>query len=129
MLHYEDVILYFENSLGYLIHDNMSSLAYKIVEFSNTYGYFNYSDFIDYIRDDTVLNETNFAYTRDNNNDPAGGTGGTGGSDKDGIRDRVNWHYGCATGLAGFSGAKGEASVKKLDSICPKVESWQFIYN
>ena len=78
---------------------------------------------------DTVLNETNFAYTRDNNNDPAGGTGGTGGSDKDGIRDRVNWHYGCATGLAGFSGAKGEASVKKLDSICPKVESWQFIYN
>lgn len=58
MLHYDDVILYFENSLGYLIHDNMSSLAYKIVEFSNTYGYFNYSDFIDYIRDDTVLNET-----------------------------------------------------------------------
>ncbi len=58
MLHYEDVILYFENTLGYLIHDNMSNLAYKIVEFSNAYGYFNYSDFIDYIRDNEVLNET-----------------------------------------------------------------------
>ena len=58
MLHYEDVILYFENTLGYLIHDNMSLLAYKIVEFSNTYGYFDYSDFIDYIRDNEILNET-----------------------------------------------------------------------
>ena len=58
MLHYEDVILYFENSLGYLIHDNMSMLAYKIVEFMDTYGYFDYSDFIDYIRDNNVLNDT-----------------------------------------------------------------------
>ena len=58
MLHYDDVILYFENTLGYLIHDNMSSLAYKIIEFRNKYGYFSYSDFIDYINDDEVLNET-----------------------------------------------------------------------
>ena len=58
MLHYEDVVLYFENTLGYLIHDNMSSLAYKIVEFMDAYGYFNYSDFIDYIRDNEKLNET-----------------------------------------------------------------------
>ena len=36
----------------------MSQLAYKIVEFSNTYGYFNYSDFIDYIRENEELNET-----------------------------------------------------------------------
>ena len=49
MLNYDDVILYFENSLGYLIRDDMSSLAYKIIEFRNEYGYFNYSDFIDYI--------------------------------------------------------------------------------
>ena len=58
MLYYDDVILYFENSLGYLVHDNMSNLAYKIIEFRNTYGYFNYSDFIDYISDNEVLNET-----------------------------------------------------------------------
>ena len=58
MLHYEDVILYFENTLGYLIHDNMSMLAYKIVEFSDTYGYFDYSDFIDYISDDEKANNT-----------------------------------------------------------------------
>ena len=58
MLNYDDVILYFENGLGYLVHDNMMALAYKIVEFRNDYGYFNYSDFIDYISDDESLNET-----------------------------------------------------------------------
>lgn len=58
MLNYDDVILYFENGLGYLIHDNMMALAYKIVEFRNDYGYFNYSDFIDYISDNESLNET-----------------------------------------------------------------------
>ena len=58
MLYYDDVILYFENTLGYLVHENMSNLAYKIIEFRNTYGYFNYSDFIDYISDNEVLNET-----------------------------------------------------------------------
>lgn len=58
MLNYDDVILYFENSLGYLIHDNMMALAYKIVEFRNDYGYFNYSDFIDYIADNELVKET-----------------------------------------------------------------------
>ncbi len=58
MLNYDDVILYFENTLGYLIHDNMSKLAYKIIEFRNDYGYFDYSDFIDYISDNNSLNET-----------------------------------------------------------------------
>lgn len=58
MLNYDDVILYFENGLGYLIHDNMMALAYKIVEFRNDYGYFNYSDFIDYISDNEMLKET-----------------------------------------------------------------------
>ena len=58
MLHYDEVILYFENTLGYLIHENMSNLAYKIIEFRNDYGEFNYSDFIDYIADNTLLNET-----------------------------------------------------------------------
>lgn len=58
MLYYDDVILYFENTLGYLVHENMSNLAYKIIEFRNTYGYFNYSDFIDYISDNELLNET-----------------------------------------------------------------------
>ncbi len=58
MLNYDDVILYFENGLGYLVHDNMMALAYKIVEFRNDYGYFNYSDFIDYISDNELLNET-----------------------------------------------------------------------
>lgn len=58
MLNYDDVILYFENGLGYLVHDNMMALAYKIVEFRNNYGYFNYSDFIDYISDNESLNET-----------------------------------------------------------------------
>ena len=58
MLNYDDVILYFENSLGYLIHDNMMALAYKIVEFRNDYGYFNYSDFIDYVGDNKLVKET-----------------------------------------------------------------------
>ena len=58
MLHYDEVILYFENTLGYLIHDNMSNLAYKIVEFRNDYGYFDYSDFIDYITQNEELNNT-----------------------------------------------------------------------
>lgn len=57
MLHYNDVILMFENTLGYLIHDDRSSLAYKIIEFRNDYGYFEYSDFIDYIADDEKINE------------------------------------------------------------------------
>lgn len=57
MINYDDVILYFENTLGYLIHDNMSLLAYKIVEFRNDYGYFDYSDFIDYIKDDEKVND------------------------------------------------------------------------
>ena len=58
MLHYDDVILYFENTLGYLIKDNMSLLAYKIIEFRNDYGYFSYSDFVDYISDNIELNNT-----------------------------------------------------------------------
>ncbi len=58
MLHYEDAILYFENTLGYLIHEEYSSLAYRIIEFYNDYGYFNYSDFIDYIESDKDLNNT-----------------------------------------------------------------------
>ena len=57
MINYDDVILIFENTLGYLIHDNMSSLAYKIIEFRNDYGYFDYSDFIDYIKDDEKAND------------------------------------------------------------------------
>jgi DNA primase len=69
MLHYDDVILYFENSLGYLIHDNMSSLAYKIIEFRNDYGYFNYSDFIDYISEDERANETLKEVMKYHNND------------------------------------------------------------
>ncbi len=58
MLHYDDVILYFENTLGYLIHDNMSNLAHKIIEFRETYGYFDYSDFIDYVAELKDINET-----------------------------------------------------------------------
>ena len=58
MLHHDEVINVFENTLGYLINDNMSSLAYKIIEFRNDYGYFEYSDFIDYISEDEKLNET-----------------------------------------------------------------------
>lgn len=58
MLHHDEVINVFENTLGYLINDNMSHLAYKIIEFRNDYGYFEYSDFIDYISEDDKLNET-----------------------------------------------------------------------
>lgn len=58
MLHYEEVINSFESSLGYLISDDKSKLAYKIIEFRNDYGYFEYSDFIDYISDGNDLNET-----------------------------------------------------------------------
>lgn len=58
MMHYDDVILYFENSLGYLLHDNMSNLAYKIVEFRNEYGYFDFFDFQNYILDDEKLTNT-----------------------------------------------------------------------
>ena len=69
MLHYDDVILYFENTLGYLIQDNRSSLAYKIIEFRNEYGYFDYSDFIDYISDNETLNETLKEVMKYHNND------------------------------------------------------------
>ena len=69
MLNYDDVILYFENTLGYLIKDNMSMLAYKIIEFRNDYGYFEYSDFIDYISEDSVLNETLKEVMRYHNNE------------------------------------------------------------
>ena len=55
MLNYEDVILYFENTLGYLIQDDRALLAYKIIEFRNDYGYYNYSDFVDYISDNKKL--------------------------------------------------------------------------
>ena len=55
MLNYEDEILYFENTLGYLIQDDRSLLAYKIIEFRNDYGYYNYSDFVDYISDNEKL--------------------------------------------------------------------------
>ena len=69
MLHYDDVILYFENTLGYLVHDNMASLAYRIIEFRNEYGYFNYSDFIDYISDSEELNNTLKEVMRYHNSD------------------------------------------------------------
>ncbi len=58
MLNYEDVILYFENTLGYLIQDDRANLAYKIIEFRNDYGYYNYSDFLDYISDNDKLMNT-----------------------------------------------------------------------
>ena len=58
MMHYDDVILYFENSLGYLLHDNMSNLAYKIIEFRNEYGYFDFFDFQNYIIEDEKLSNT-----------------------------------------------------------------------
>lgn len=58
MLNNEEVINTFENHIGSLIHDNMSHVAYKIIEFRNDYGYFNYSDFLDYVRDDDELNNT-----------------------------------------------------------------------
>ena len=57
MLHYDDVILYFENGLGYLVHDNRAKLAYRIIEFRHNYGYFDYSDFIDYIANEEEVNE------------------------------------------------------------------------
>jgi len=55
MLNYDDVITMFENHIGGLINDDMSYLAYKIMEFRNDYGYFSYSDFIDYINEDAKL--------------------------------------------------------------------------
>ncbi len=58
MLNYDDVILYFENTLGYLIQDDRANLAYKIIEFRNDYGYYNYSDFLDYISDNDRLMNT-----------------------------------------------------------------------
>lgn len=57
MMHYDDVILYFENTLGYMVNSNRASLAYRIIEFRNQYGYFDYSDFIDYIEGREVENE------------------------------------------------------------------------
>ena len=58
MLHHEEVINTFESSLGYLISDDKSKLAYKVIEFRNDYGYFEYSDFIDYISENNDLGET-----------------------------------------------------------------------
>ena len=57
MMHYDDVLLYFENTLGYMVHKERASLAYRIIEFRNQYGYFDYSDFIDYIEGKEVENE------------------------------------------------------------------------
>ena len=57
MLNYDDVILYFENSLGYLINPKRSNLAYKIIEFRNDNGYFNLFDFEDSILEDKDLND------------------------------------------------------------------------
>ena len=58
MLNYDDVILYFENSLGYLIDSKRSKLAYKILEFKNDNGYFNLFDFQDSVLEDKELNDT-----------------------------------------------------------------------
>ena len=58
MLNYDDVILYFENSLGYLIDPKKSALAYKIIEFRNDNGYFNLFDFENTILEDKDLNDT-----------------------------------------------------------------------
>ena len=69
MLHYDEVIQSFENSLGYLINDDKSALAYKIIEFRNDYGYFEYSDFIDYISDNENMNITLKEIMRYYNND------------------------------------------------------------
>lgn len=52
MLNNEEVITYFENALGYLIKDDANLLASKIISFKNDYGYFNFNDFIDYVKDD-----------------------------------------------------------------------------
>ena len=57
MMHYDDVILYFENTLGYMVHNDRASLAYRIIEFRNQYGYFDYSDFMDYIEGRETENE------------------------------------------------------------------------
>ena len=69
MINYEDIITVFENRLGSLIDDNRSLLAYKIMEFRNDYGYFSYSDFIDYINGDekliNVLNDVNKCYNKE----------------------------------------------------------------
>lgn len=68
MMHYDDVILYFENTLGYLLHDEMSNLAYKIIEFKNEYGYFDYFDFQNYILDnENLLNTLNKVMNYHNN--------------------------------------------------------------
>lgn len=58
MLKYDDVILYFENTLGYLINPKRSNLAYKILEFKNDNGYFNQFDFENSILENKELNET-----------------------------------------------------------------------
>lgn len=58
MLKYDDVILYFENTLGYLINPKRSKLAYKILEFKNDNGYFNQFDFENSILENKELNET-----------------------------------------------------------------------
>lgn len=68
MLNYDDVILYFENSLGYLIDDKRSNLAYKIIEFRNDNGYFNLFDFEDSILEDKELNDTLEEVTNYHNN-------------------------------------------------------------
>ena len=69
MLHNDEIILYFENTLGYLIHNNMSNLAYKIIEFRSEYGYFDYGDFIDYISDNEELENTLKEVMKYHNND------------------------------------------------------------
>jgi DNA primase len=69
MLHNDDVILHFENRLGYLINEDRASFAYKILEFRNNYGYFDYGDFIDYIAEDEKLNEVLKEINRYHNED------------------------------------------------------------
>ena len=68
MLNYDDVILYFENSLGYLIDPKKSKLAYKILEFKNDNGYFNLFDFQDSVLEDKELNDTLNAVLNYHNN-------------------------------------------------------------
>lgn len=68
MLNYDDVILYFENSLGYLIDPKRSNLAYKIIEFRNDNGYFNLFDFEDSILEDKDLNDVLQEVTSYHNN-------------------------------------------------------------
>ncbi len=69
MLHNDDVILHFENRLGYLINEDRASFAYKILEFRNNYGYFDYGDFIDYIAEDEKSLETLKEINRYHNED------------------------------------------------------------